>query len=110
MRYRPPTPYDGSLETLRGFLTQSRVYLQYHLDQLPLDSDKVILIASFLKEDALTWFEPIIRDFIENDKDDWNEDIKKLYEDYNEFEQALKEAFGNPDEEREAERRLQNLR
>ena len=70
----------------------------------------MILIASFLKEDALTWFEPIMRDFIENDKEDWDEDIKKFCEDYNEFEQALKEAFGNPDEEREAERRLQNLR
>ena len=75
-----------------------------------MDLDRVILIALFLKEDALTWFEPIIRDFIENDKDDWDKDIKKLYDDYNEFEQALKEAFGNLDEEREAERRLQNLR
>ena len=47
-----------------------------------------------------------MRDFIENNKDDWDKDIKKLCEDYNEFEQALKEAFSNPDEERKAERRL----
>ena len=47
-----------------------------------------------------------MRDFIENDKDNWDKDIKKLYDDYNKFEQALKEAFSNLDEEREAEWRL----
>ena len=71
-----------------------------------MESDRVILVVSFLKEDVLTWFEPIIRDYIENDKSDWKEEIKKLYNSYTEFEKAIKEAFGSLDEEREAERKL----
>ncbi len=36
-------------------------------------------------------------------------DMKKLFVKCNMFEELLKETFGNPDEKREAERKLYNL-
>ena len=70
------------------------------------ESDKVMLVVSFLKDDALIWFEPVIRDYIEYDEDEWNDYITKLYNDYSEFKKALKRTFGDLDEERAAEREL----
>ena len=60
----------------------------------------------FLKKDVFTWFKPIIRDYIKNKESDQEEETQKLYNSYTEFEKAIKEAFGNLDEEREAERKL----
>lgn len=37
-------------------------------------------------------------------------DVKKLFVKYNTFEELLKKTFGNPDEEREAEKKLYNLK
>ena len=70
------------------------------------ESDKVMLVVSFLKDDALIWFEPVIRDYIKYDEDEWNDYTAKLYNDYNEFKKAFKGTFGDLDEERVAEKEL----
>lgn len=105
-----PEKFDGSKGKLRGFLTQMKAYhLYYHLD-LPGESDKVLCAASFLAGDALAWFEPTMRDYLENTPDDRDTETNKVFGHYKEFEKALKSAFGDPDEGRANERRLQGLR
>jgi len=45
--------YDGTLGTLRGFLTQLRVYMAFHTTNLPTEADKVMCAAAFLRGSAL---------------------------------------------------------
>ena len=51
-------------------------------------------------------FEPVIRDYIKYDEDEWNDYITKLYNDYSEFEKVFKGTFDDLNEERAAEREL----
>ncbi len=52
----PPPKFGKNKEDLSGFLTLSRAYLEYYLEQFPTDVDKVGFIASRLKSTALQWF------------------------------------------------------
>ena len=64
---KPASPlYDGSKGTLRGFLTQLHAYHLFYAYKLPTDSDKVLYTSNCLKGDALAWFEPTLRDYLEN--------------------------------------------
>ena len=105
-----PTTYDGTQGTLRGFLTQMRAYHFYHEGTLTNNADKVLCTAAFLKGDALNWFEPRMRDYLENPEEDQDDETKEIFQSYAKFEERLKGTFGDPDEERTAERQLMNLR
>ncbi|KAK7433421.1 hypothetical protein Landi51_13952, partial [Colletotrichum acutatum] len=108
-KYPEPEPYDGSPDALQGFLTRTRAYLRYYETSFITEADKVHYAASFLRKDALAWFEPSMRDHLENERRLQENDTRKIFDSYAEFEKRLKETFGNPDEERIAERKLATL-
>lgn len=105
-----PEKFSGERGKLRGFLTQMRAYILYCSNELPNESDKVLCAASLLSGQALAWFEPMMRDFLTYTGGKQEDETKRLFGDYEEFEEALKGAFGDPNEERANERRLENLR
>ena len=106
-----PTPFEGKQGTLRTFLTQARLYTRFQGSALPYTSDKVLAVAAYLKGDAAAWFEPTMREYLEHGGlAGCSDKTKKLIGKYEEFEKALKENFGNPDEEHEYERQLGQLR
>ncbi|KAK2734838.1 hypothetical protein CKAH01_18966 [Colletotrichum kahawae] len=108
-KYPEPEPFDGTAGLLQGFLTRTRAYLRYYDNSFPTEADKVHYAASFLRKDALAWFEPTMRDHLENTHNDQDEDTQAIFKKYEEFEKRLKNTFGNPDEERITERKLMNL-
>ncbi|RYP42434.1 hypothetical protein DL768_010343 [Monosporascus sp. mg162] len=107
LKVKKPEPYDGT-GSVQGFLTQARVYLR--LERIEGDADRILIVAGFLKGDALNWFEPTLRDYLENAKDDQETAIKKIFESYVNFEQKLKDNFDNPDAERKAAQNLLQLK
>ena len=48
--------FGGNKGDFARFLTLSRAYLGYYLEQFPTDADKVGFIASRLEGTALQWF------------------------------------------------------
>lgn len=68
LKVKEPEVFKGEQEKLKPFITQAELYLKYY--DIEVDSDKILTIAIFLKGDAFDWFEPRIRDFIDNDKAD----------------------------------------
>jgi hypothetical protein len=107
----PPRPFSGKPEELRGFLTQMRVFMRLYAGQFGTEEAKVLYAGSLLEADALAWMEPHLRDRVENPKlKDQKEETREIFESYENFETTLQEAFGSPDSEREAERKLVNLR
>ncbi|KAF2835572.1 hypothetical protein M501DRAFT_441547 [Patellaria atrata CBS 101060] len=66
-KVKEPAPYDGKRDELRGFLTQVRIY--HKRIGLTDDSERVLDASAYLKGDALEWFEPIARDYLENSEE-----------------------------------------
>ena len=106
-----PTPYDGTPGQLQAHLTQVRAYQRFnHMDTQP-DGKRVMHAASFLKGRALAWFEPYLTDFVTADAfEKCKEETQKIFSRYENYEEALKTLFQDPDEERQAERELSQLR
>lgn len=107
----PPQPYDGKDGSVQGFLTQMKAYLRFYAGTIRNQEDKVLCAAGFLRGDALNWFEPIMRDYLDNPNPERQDDeTQSIFRSYAQFEKQLKAMFGNPDEVRTAERHLMQLR
>jgi len=111
LKIPPPVPFEGRPGTLRTYLTQARLYNRFQHGALTLESDRVLAVAAYLKGDAAAWFEPSMREYLEKGNANKCEDsVKRNFNSCNEFERRIKEAFGNPAEERDYERQLLQLR
>lgn len=108
LKVPPPEAFDGKRNKLRGFITQSMAYLSHNTECIQYESDKVRTIAQYLKDEAYDWFEPRLRDFLENGKD-CSHETQEVFSSYPEFVKQLKDTYGVVDEEREAARQLRLL-
>ncbi|KAK4107898.1 hypothetical protein N656DRAFT_679654, partial [Canariomyces notabilis] len=61
-----PPKYNGSKDELAGWLVQMQAYLTYYVDRFPNEAAKVAFAAHRLEGKALRWFEPTLKDFLEN--------------------------------------------
>jgi hypothetical protein len=110
LKVPPPTKFTGKPGTLRTFLTQARLYRKFQSNALPYQSDQVLAISSYLAEDAAAWFEPILREYLEKGTvAKCTKPARDIFGDYDKFENAIKENFENPDEDRDYERQLLSL-
>ncbi|QLI66325.1 Transposon Tf2-12 polyprotein [Metarhizium brunneum] len=110
LRPRAPGPYDGSPGALQGFLTQLRAYHRQFPTKMEESSAKVLHAGGCMTGVALAWFEPIMRDYLNKEKDDREEETNTIFESYDEFEKAIKKAFGTVDEARAAEYYIDGLK
>jgi hypothetical protein len=105
-----PGKYGGDKESLTGFLVQMQAYLQYYPEKFLGEDRKVAFAASRLEGKALRWFEPTLKDFLNNtDNDDREEFTQKVFKDYSNFEKELEKVFGDIDEKIHAQDRLARL-
>jgi len=65
-----PAKYGGEKDGLTGFLVQMQAYLLYYPEKFIDEGRKVVFAASRLEGKALRWFEPTLKDFLKNDRDD----------------------------------------
>ena len=66
--------------------------------------------SMLLGGDAASWFEPKIKDFIENEPRYRDSDTVEIYGDLDKFFLHVKSVYGEPDKNTEAEREFQCLR
>ena len=105
-----PGPFDGTPGTLQGFLTQLNAYFLFYPTQITGHVQKVILAGGCLSGIALDWFEPIMRDYLDNDNEnDRDSETQRIFGDYQQFVLTIKATFGTIDEERDAEQKLGRL-
>jgi len=112
LKLSKPTPFDGTKGTLQGFLTKLQAYQLVNRQDLPTEDARVLHASHYLEKDALMWFEPILRNYLENvtNPQGMNEQTHRIFTNYREFEEALKTTFGDPEEERVAERKIRSLK
>jgi hypothetical protein len=106
-----PEPYDGTPGTLQGFTTRCKAYFMYNYPTFPDESRKVFFASQLLQGDALKWFEPTMRDYLDNAEvpKDQEGATRKIFGSFEEFASALDKTFGDPDEDRTAEYKLRKL-
>lgn len=110
LKVQPPQPYDGTRGALRTFFTQLDLYFRFHSEKFAVDADKVLFASTYLRGPAFDWFNIYLRDFMDNDDDNQEDETKELIHNYTKFQRQMNRVFGDVDEERTAERRLQALR
>ena len=105
-----PEPFSGKASDLRLFLTNMRSYFMYYPTNLRKNSEQVRFAAGRLTGNAAMWFEPYMNEFVNKGYDERGAHINKIFDSYDEFEQLLEQTFGSENEQREAERRIRQLR
>ena len=73
-------------------------------------NNKIFKIASLFIGNIAVWFEPTLRNFINNKENDRNPNTKKLFSFYYNFEKKLLAIYENPDEKRLAAYKLLKFR
>jgi hypothetical protein len=109
-KVEPPEKFDGKRSELRSFLTHAKLYLTFKEHLFPNEAKKVLAVAAFLKGQAFEWFEPRMRDYLENDAEDRESATDELFATYDNFAKELESVFGEVDEKRSAERELRMLK
>ncbi|KAH8172318.1 hypothetical protein LIA77_06573 [Sarocladium implicatum] len=101
-KFPTPEPYDGVRGDVRSFLTQAKAYLMVN-QTINTATGKILCIGNLLSGKAFEWWEPTLRDFLDNESDALREEeTNDIFRSYESFEEKLKNAFGDPDEERTA--------
>ena len=76
------------------------MYLYRRRYKLYNKNNKIFKIASLLIGNATVWFEPTLKDFINNGENDRNPNTVKLFSFYRNFKKKFLDIYGNPDEKR----------
>ena len=106
----PPDAFKGERNTLSAFLTQLDLYIRFNDSQFQRDADKVFFASMYLRGDAFDWFEPIVKDQMQNTKSEREDQTNEIFSDFSKFKEEIKVVFGAIDEQRTAEREIFHLR
>ena len=84
--------------------------MRYNHKLLANESDKVMLIGGRLTGSAFDWYEAALNDYNSYPVAEQEDETRKIFSSYNHFISRLNIVFGNIDEKREAERRINKLK
>ncbi|KAF4474589.1 Retrotransposon-derived protein PEG10 [Colletotrichum fructicola Nara gc5] len=111
LKLSAPITYDGTPGQLKSFLIQVKNYQNFHHGDFTSQTEKVVHAATYLRGRALKWFEPIQEEFLKYETlDECSTETRDIYSSFQGFEDALRSLFQDPDEKRQAERDLAQLR
>lgn len=106
-----PEKYSGGREGLKSFLTNMDLYCRFNKASFATEQDKILAAGMHLKGDAAEWMQPLVDDFINHaSPKECRDDTQRVFQDWESFKEEIQKIFGNVDEERAAERRMQALR
>jgi len=95
-----PQHFYGKREELMSFLTQIRLVFELQPSRFNSERQKVLYTVSFLRGTASNWFQPFLA----------QKPTPDMLDDFEDFVDALKKAFGNPNQSASAEREIRNLK
>lgn len=105
-----PEPFRGQASDVIPFLTRMKGYFRLFPNRLDSPTKKLLFTAPLIQGAAKDWFEPIMRDYLENEENLQDQDTQNIFGNWENFEQALKDNFGVVNEERQAAAELLALR
>ncbi|KAF7502086.1 hypothetical protein GJ744_007321 [Endocarpon pusillum] len=70
----PPDHFPGERKKLREFLNQLRINFRFHAGAVNTEEKKVFYAATYLRDAAHDWFEPYLKDRLEEEEDNQEEE------------------------------------
>ncbi|EHA49657.1 hypothetical protein MGG_17020 [Pyricularia oryzae 70-15] len=110
LKFNPPATFDGTPGQLKGYLVQVRTYQAFHLETFRSETEKVVHAATFLRGRALSWFEPLLQEWLDIPPEERRQEVTDIFSTFAGYERTLRSLFQEPDEKRQTERDLANLR
>ena len=96
-----PEPFNGTSKDVVPFLTRLGTYFRWFPRRLASAEGRVMYAYSRMEGTAATWFEPIIRDYLEHDDNvSRDQDTVNIFSEWDNFKTALKDTFGMVNKER----------
>ncbi len=84
--------YYEDKDKLDAFLIQVNVYVRAH-KKLSSSYDKILFAFSYFKEDVFKWFKSLIKNHLKNKSEDREDEINRVFEDFSNFEQAIRRMY-----------------
>ncbi|SLM35925.1 Zinc finger, CCHC-type [Lasallia pustulata] len=101
--------YWGDKGKLRFFLTQLRAFYTLNRNRYSDAKSQVLYAGLALRGNAFAWFEPILTDYLTNNRSDQEQETQNIFADFDNFETSIKLVFGVANEERAAERMIHQV-
>jgi hypothetical protein len=110
-KLRVPDTFNRKYKELKRFLIQYDLYIEIHKKDFESKTDKVLFTSALLRGTAADWVEPYVRDQLDSATAAVRrQETCTIFADYTVFKQIIVNIFGNPGEDRQAARKLNNLR
>ncbi len=101
--------YYEDRNKLNAFLIQVNVYVRAH-KKLSSSHDKILFAFSYFKEDVFKWFKSLIKNHLKNKSEDREDETNRVFEDFSNFEQAIRRMYEDIDAKRIIKRQLYNIK
>ncbi|KAI1439362.1 hypothetical protein F5Y02DRAFT_103101 [Annulohypoxylon stygium] len=109
-----PKPYSREkTEDLDAFVTQLGIYMLFYSQSITNDMQRIVAASQFLTGKAMTWFQPLLQDFLVKAykrEDALQQETRETFKDYEAFIAKVRDMFGNPLKKEEAEKQLYTLK
>ncbi|KIW99341.1 uncharacterized protein Z518_11416 [Rhinocladiella mackenziei CBS 650.93] len=106
----PPKPFNGVESKLIPFIHHVDMYILMNPTDFQNDLQKILFMGSYFEGDAEAWLRPFVKDYMENEGDDREDETINLFETFTGFKETVKLVFGAKDEEKEAQKKIVGLR
>jgi hypothetical protein len=112
MKVKQPPTFKGDKRKVDEFLTKLGLYLRYNSASLPQEQDKVLCSTIYLEGEVFDWFNTYTQDYLGHDMklSACEEETRRIFSSFEYFAKKLRATYGDVDEQRTAERKLQQLR
>ena len=104
-----PDKFLEKQRMLSSFLTQLDTCVHLNYIMFRKKADKVLYVSSYLRSDALNWFELTLWDYMENEKKDHDNKTNKIFVSLEKFKKQIRIVFETIDQERTAEHEICNI-
>jgi len=101
--------YYEDKDKLDAFLIQVNVYVRAH-KKLSSLHDKILFAFSYFKKDVFKWFKSLIKNHLKNKSEDWEDETNRVFENFSNFEQAIRRMYEDIDAKRIVERQLYDIK
>ena len=88
-----PDKFLEKQKMLSPFLTQLDTYICLNHIMFRKEADKVLYVSSYLRSDALNWFEPTLWDYMKNEKKDHDDKTNKIFASLEKFKKQIRIVF-----------------
>lgn len=105
-----PKPFSGGAEKFKEFVVSLGLIFRLQSQRFPDEETKIFFASTFLEGKAALWWRPFLEDKLQHAEHEIQPQTRELFESFVAFTEGLRAYSGVREEEKEAERKLYELK